>query len=366
MASSTLFLLNMSDSQNDSVNEISCDRRLTSLSSFVWSEDSFDNNDDDDFLVDMESSGCFEDEWSDLESQLSDEEQFYKEKTDQKDVQNADERRHDEHIFPNHSTKSLESLSTSRNVRAWLEFYVGFTSSAGNQEKLLKLIQWSFWMLGAAFGMSIRYKGLALWLQNMSTNVCYARYVTRLLGLPIALEGALSGSWANSSSNQYFNQMYQIFGSILAYIMVAYYPIEQIAFALWMKPTESGVLFFNWPAETWFYWSMRLWLAYLVADIVQGVIQCIELRRKRIALKRAKKMDNDDLFCDFSGVKEVDERITNVAWLQVSNLLYLLPSVHWSLSTWNTQPWLPTSLAHSLMWTESVVCLVHAIKTEAY
>jgi Peroxisomal biogenesis factor 11 (PEX11) len=253
-------------------------------------------------------------------------------------------------------------------AKDWLVFYVNFTSLSGNQEKLLKLLQWSLWMIGACIGFQFPIAGLEFgaWLQKMSCDVCYARYVTRLLGLPSAVEGAITGSWAvTSSDNQRLDQVYRVFGKILAIVMIGYYPTELVAFALWMKPTANGTVF-SLPADTWFYWSMRFWLVYLITELVQSCVQYAELNRQRSLLFQRKKTDTiatPPLCNAVQQLRSIDAQMNSVRILLVCDSLYLLPCLHWSLPASDTQPWLPLTLVSSLMWAESVVCLYHALST---
>jgi hypothetical protein len=41
----------------------------------------------------------------------------------------------------------------------------------------------------------------------------------------------------------------------------------------------------------------------------------------------------------------------------IRNLLCTLPTIHWSLPKWDTDPWLTSDLLNTLVWLESVVCL---------
>jgi hypothetical protein len=45
----------------------------------------------------------------------------------------------------------------------------------------------------------------------------------------------------------------------------------------------------------------------------------------------------------------------------VRDLLFTLPAIHWSLPHWDTDPWLPEPIVNTLMWLESVVCMVQSI-----
>jgi Peroxisomal biogenesis factor 11 (PEX11) len=282
-------------------------------------------------------------------------------------------------------------------IHGYLTFYADFTAKAKHQEILLKVLQWSLWLIGACLlSTTTSFTNnnnnnnttnlLPQWMQKLSYDVCYARYVTRLLGLPVALEGAMSGSWAtscykNNKKNQRLETLYQRIGLLLAYSMVAYYPVEHVAFFLWMNPNAETIL--NMPAETWFYISMRCWLLYLIVETVQCVIKCNELQHYKNMMQQSKKTDRkertrscgvvvvtlvDDNDDDDSNTTdeaytpaELNGEIYNVLLLFIRNLFYIAPCINWSMSTWDTQPLLSDIALNGLMWLESILCLYQAI-----
>jgi hypothetical protein len=157
-----------------------------------------------------------------------------------------------------------------------------------------------------------------------------------------------------------------VLGKVLAIVMIGYYPTELVAFALWMKPTADGTVL-SLPADTWFYWSMRFWLVYLITELVQCCVQYAELSKQRSLVLRGKKTDpvtTTPYLCNaLQQLRSIDAQINAVKTLLVCDALYFLPCLHWSLPSSDTQPWLPLSLVSSLMWAESVVCLYHALST---
>jgi Peroxisomal biogenesis factor 11 (PEX11) len=313
---------------------------------------------------------------------------------------------------------------TKNRIHSYLSFYSEFITKAKHQEILLKLLQWSLWLVGACIVPSSTSNGLLpQWIQKLSYDICYARYVTRLLGLPVAIEGAMSGSWATSCSvrkNPSLDATYRFIGLVLAYSMVAYYPAEHVAFFLWMNPNAESVL--NLSAATWFYVSMRCWLVYLVAEMIQCVLKYNELQHHQRAMQQVKKTDmnektkyinnndaniqkkpslsqqmlrfinrivtthtvaaiphdnehymygnkyNSEQNNDENDVTDYDvtpmelnDEMYNVMLLFVRNLFYIAPCMNWSMSTWDTDPLLSDMALNGLMWMEAVICLYQAI-----
>jgi Peroxisomal biogenesis factor 11 (PEX11) len=274
------------------------------------------------------------------------------------------EYKNDDNEWKHDTVTSSNKISPADFVKEWLAFYVRFTTTAGNQDKVLKTLQWSMWLVAGILATILQHSDLSAWLQQLSVNISYARYVTRLLGMPTALEAALSGSWSTSSQNEALNRIYKIIGNILAYSMVAYYPTEHMAYALWVKPPErEPALRHYWSPEKWFYISCRFWLAYLVAELVQCFLQWRELRAQQANLLHAKKTD-DSYYgreLDTSGV-DLDAQLLNTVLLGLRDILVLIPCIHWSLPNWDTQPWMPVYIINSLMWAESIACLYQALK----
>ena len=209
-------------------------------------------------------------------------------------------------------------------VDQWLQKYVQFTSSAFKQDKVLKVVQYSLWIISRYWGKEP--------LSKLSLEISWTRYVNRFFGLPAALEAARSGSWGKPKS----------LGKAMAWSMLLYYPLEHIAYLKWQSPklfqgknssSQKSRL-----AEKASAWSCRFWFVYIVLDIV----------RSSLALKK-----ND------IGVSE--KRMERLQVMR--NALFSLPAIHWSLPKWDTHPWLPDELVNGLMWLESVVCMYQAVSS---
>jgi hypothetical protein len=216
-------------------------------------------------------------------------------------------------------TLAAAPLNATSRIDRLLQSYVQFTSSAFAHDKILKTVQYSLWMLSRFYRSTARDS-----LVKLSGEVGWARYVNRLLGLPAAAEASRSGSWGSPKA----------LGKAMAWTMLVYYPLEHLAYLKWQTPKwiapsqKNHRLAANASA-----WSCRFWFAYIVLDLV----------RSGVALKNAPETRRT-------------ERLQIVR-----NLLFSLPSIHWSLPNWDTDPWLSDETSNGLMWLESIVCMYQAI-----
>jgi hypothetical protein len=289
-----------------------------------------------------------------------------------------------------------ERLSTL--LQRYLQLYGKLTATSIDQDRLLKVLQWSLYLIATRVGHQHSHSAssvaAAAWLKKLSLEVSFARYATRLLGLPIALEAAINDSWtaqamehASSGSTSKLQTLYKWIGKILAYSMVAYYPTEHAAYALWMRPPPATAAVNDkacaapvrnrwWEnPNTWSYISCRFWLTYVVAELVQCMLQLHEQgnRKKHLLLHAAqkKKTDNNKNDGDDSRNSEGEEMLaslqssmTNTRLQLLRNVFFLFPCINWSLTKWDTKPWLSTETVNTLMWAEAMTCLYQTVRNK--
>jgi len=168
-------------------------------------------------------------------------------------------------------------------------------------------------------------------LRKLSNELSFARYVYRFLGFIPALEAAQTGSWTwkttkteTTAQTQTLTTVHKWLGRIMAWSMVAYYPLEYGAYLQWKVPELSKSLWHSnlitttsnskssplpspqpssssssssslqWTAEKLSAYSCRFWLAYIVADILQAYLKLREERQLLWNQARMKKTDGDD------------------------------------------------------------------------
>ncbi|CAB9504038.1 Peroxisomal biogenesis factor 11 (PEX11) [Seminavis robusta] len=245
--------------------------------------------------------------------------------------------------------KVKESASTKKpSVGRFLQGYKGFVWPGANQEKLLRCLQYSLWMI--SFFLLEDCAKLARELES-------ARYILRFHGLPPALEAAQSGSWSFSSAR--YPKLQQFLGKLLAWTMVGYYPLEHAACLLWFSP--KLIFPTSFPvglAEAFSMWSCRCWLAYVVVEILQNGLKYCEETQKARKYVEQKKDDSEGVQ---SAMPPRPAMMKYLRFQLVRASLHLLPAMHWSFHNSDIDPWLSLPFVNTLMWLESVVCMVESI-----
>lgn len=264
-----------------------------------------------------------------------------------------------------HSTKAVIKMKKNHKralLDRLLQGYTSFMGSALHQDRGLKLLQYTLWMLQWVGQKSGRDNVLVRdALKKLFNELSFARYVLRFLGLPPALEAARSGSWSASSESN--RGVHSLLGKILAWSMIGYYPLEYGAYVQWQTPR----LFFSrdktGPSsrlpEKLSAWSCRFWLAYTVTEIVQCWLKLREETKKLQAVEEAKK--NVDAPKTEETVVASPSDIRNLKLQITRDVLFTLPAIHWSLPNWDIDPLLSEPLCNAFMWLESVVCMYQSV-----
>jgi translation initiation factor 2 beta subunit (eIF-2beta)/eIF-5 len=292
------------------------------------------------------------------------------------------------------------SREINATLQKYLAFYIKFVATPVNQDKLLKLMQWSLYMCSLAV-IARRNKNASnlhssQWLHKLYGEVSWARYILRILQFPMALDAVLNNSWTTQAAVKCdaspttgdpstTQRIYNVVGKVLSYSMLLYYPTELMAYLLWMKPPNplstttavakqqilctDGICLVEkrrwlslyappqlstWTPEKWSYLSCRCWLAYVAAELIQCVVQYKEL---------LPQVPNDE---GLSSNRDLERQRRMIVLQGVRNALFLLPCLQWSLPKWDTQPLCPTYTINTLMWFESLVSLYQAILAQRY
>lgn len=202
------------------------------------------------------------------------------------------------------SPKNVVSNKKQSFIDKFLVDYVKFTSSAINTDRSLKLMQWTIWLAS--------YIKKSKGLQKLSTDLSFARYALRLLGLPASIEAARTGSWGDSSgssSNPWIHKL----GRLMAWSMIGYYPLEHVAYLRWTSPQ----LLPGRNAEKMSAYSCRFWLVYIVADMTKSILKCKELLRRRSELAADDDTEEEVSFSLFLSLRgdakcDIDARVLTI------------------------------------------------------
>lgn len=231
-----------------------------------------------------------------------------------------------------------------------LPHYNTFISSSANQDKGLKVLQWTLWFFSKIYSKKKKE------LYKVSTDISFARYILRFYGLPSAIEAIQNKSWEDTSTGY----LGEITGKLMAVAMAVYYPLEHLAYIRWTSPELiPGRISANKLSS----YSCRLWLVYILAELTQSIL------RLRSLYASHKKLLKDGS-CDGGANKQnPDETLLKLQqsihseWLQLSrSALFTLPCIDWSLPKWDTEPWLSDSFGKGLMWMESLVSIYQALR----
>lgn len=245
--------------------------------------------------------------------------------------------------FPEEEPSAMALTTTATTccrIQRWLAAYSAYVGSATGQDRILKFLQWSLWLLSANC-RSTRPR-LAATLRKLYLDVSFARYATRLTGLPSSLQAFLTDGWVVKARHQKYQTVLKWLGRLTALSMVGYHPTEFMAWLQWMVPESTRS---KRSAEQWSYISCRFWLLYIVAESAQCLVQWKDLH----------ECDDQDDDKTAKRDRQVSER--SIKYQLVRTALFLLPCVTWSLPNWDVSPLVNETIVNTLSWLESVVCL---------
>ena len=238
--------------------------------------------------------------------------------------------------------------------RLWGRFLQRYTTAMGSclhRDRLLKTLQYTLWWYARLALPYAEHAG------NLSTEICWARYITRAVEWPTAWEAVWNDSWVPSLGNVTAlsgtkltpRQIALTLGRLLQWSMAVYYPAEHLAFAKW-KITPTGVRGHRQEhalAAKYSAWSCRAWLAYIVADLVQT----------SLALSQSSGTENN----------ATAKQKRHKQWVSLGrNVLFFLPAYHWSLPDWDRKPWLSAPTVNFFMLVEAIVSVYQSMLEQSW
>ena len=282
-------------------------------------------------------------------------------------------------------TEFSKKNATLKLLKSILSNYVKFSQSPSRQDTILKTFQYSLWMLSKFYRNSEPIQRVphrvAESLLKLQGEINWARYLLRFFGFPAAIHHLdLDSSWSTG------NNLHRL-GRIMSWTMVAYYPLENMAYLLWKAPgirwlpvvSPSPIQNQDAPtscpslnngqssaqlASKLSAWSCRFWLAWIVLDVVRGILELREVKRTSMidVFGRTNSVENAKKSLH---LKDEDEKLTvsmkSKQLRLLRNVLYVLPALNWSLPQSDTQPLLSGDLVNGLCWLESMVGLYQDI-----
>jgi len=309
---------------------------------------------------------------------------------------------HTEIIGTRNSDKKIVSSTAYRKLlKSILSSYVQFIQTPSRQDSILKTVQYSLWLLSTFYrGSGSKHKlphRVAESLTKLQGEISWARYLLRFFGLPAAINDVdLKSSWATGNNS---NRL----GRVMSWTMIAYYPLENLAYLLWKAPgirwlpivspvsiqNPDGAASCRTPEKTritsaYHYssaqlasktsaWSCRFWLTWIVLDIVRCTLALRKIQEiseisgtvkpasaVNDVLQQTESVEKVEPLQQKDGYKETTTVRTEHMRI-LRNILYVLPAINWSLPDWDTQPWLSGDLVNGLCWLESMVGLYQGI-----
>ena len=161
----------------------------------------------------------------------------------------------------------------SNSLDRFLSKYGTFSSSTFTADQGIKILQWSSWAISYATTKSSNVNNISPSLRKLYNELSMARYILRFYGMLQSLEGYRSGSWAGGTWDNPL--IAKIAKYIMAGSMLAYYPLEHVAYAGWQMPKLVKV-----NANKISSISCCFWTAYIVGDFWVSCLKWKELKMK--------------------------------------------------------------------------------------
>jgi len=286
-----------------------------------------------------------------------------------------------------HTCSKTDAYSKSyQRLSRILDQYSRYVGNSWNQDKLLKTLHYSLWMVSRFYAKSPHsQEGLSF----LNSEILWARYVTRLLGWPTAVQELfpINNNPTNDGDDDddTNNKVFRFLGKAMAWSMVVYYPLEALAYLKWKVPKFIAPSYGaeHRLAERASAWSCRAWVVYIILDMVRSVTVLSLDQKPTASTKQTKNREgteeaeddmtnetdnNDDAAVaaltdpsDIGTIVLTRQQRTSERLQILRNALYLAPAVHWSLPHWDTQPWLSDTTCKTLMWLEAVVCMIQSV-----
>ena len=242
---------------------------------------------------------------------------------------------------------SNPTLKTQKLDR-FLQLYCKWTSSSLLTERGLKMFQWTMWLLSQI--TKDKYKVLSPSLRKLYSDLSMMRYVLRLYGLPLAVEGFRTGSWSGGS---WKDERIHKLGKFAALSMIVYHPLEMVAWAQWTMPKLIPTSRVDGNRVS--AWSCRFWVAFIAADLYGSIL-------KKQELENNMKLISGEASGGTTAERRAIEKSISMNKLQIlRNVFFTGPCLTWSMNEWATNPLLRENWCNGLCFAEAVTCMYQSI-----
>jgi hypothetical protein len=240
------------------------------------------------------------------------------------------------------------SLSRQQKIDRILSTYSKFAASSTHTDRGIKILQWTVWLLSQL--TKDKYKVLSPSLRKFYTDLTTVRYVLRLYGMPVAIEGARSGSWSGGS---WKDARIHKLAKLMAYSMVVFHPLEHMAFAQWTMPKLIPTTKYD--GNKMSAWSCRFWLVFIFADWASSILKNRELEQQKhlMADQHAEEGELER--------QTIDKAMFMNKLQIVRNVFFTGPCLSWAGNEWATNPLLNENWCNGLSLAEAVTCMYQSI-----
>lgn len=150
---------------------------------------------------------------------------------------------------------------------------------------------------------------------------------------------------------------------LMAGSMMCYYPLEYVAYAGWQMPKLARV-----DANKVSAISCIFWTTYIIGDFWVSCLKWKELRKNLLNLREllaGRKRDDDkkavvDLVAEETAMLK---KLRHIKLQVLRCLLFILPSVNWSLPNWATNPLLSELNLNGLMLAEAYTSVYQSLRS---
>ena len=289
---------------------------------------------------------------------------------------------------------------------------IQINSTVTGLDKSVKLLSFTFSFI-ACFSPKFRAdpgETMTKSLDKLASTFNFHRYILRFVtGVPMSIEGAVNNSWAQAPTDlpcggvsKCENAIVNFIDKSMPYSMLAYMPLEYVAFIYWTAPLlfkdnstpslkDGGFASrllglsdktFNFPDTGNIFSSASCvaWLWYILGDcVVQGerVVRltkevenyerrknCEECNSSRISEKSLdKSVDSVEPLLSSEETKVVEalyDDLFNSRVLLLRELLYIVPCLHWCNPNFGKRPLIGKKVENVLMFSEAALTMWQA------